>query len=36
LYLPDKTLLQQKLDEWVREFEEAKEILEATLGGDNE
>jgi predicted nuclease of restriction endonuclease-like (RecB) superfamily len=27
LYLPDKTLLQTKLAEWVQEFEEAKEIL---------
>jgi hypothetical protein len=29
LYLPDKTLLQQKLAEWTREFEEAREALEA-------
>ena len=27
LYLPDKALLQQKLDEWTREFEDAQEIL---------
>jgi hypothetical protein len=26
LYLPDKTLLQQKLVEWTREFEEAQEL----------
>jgi hypothetical protein len=29
LYLPDKTLLQQKLNEWTREFEEAQETLKA-------
>jgi predicted nuclease of restriction endonuclease-like (RecB) superfamily len=29
LYLPDKTLLQQKLAEWTREFEEALEIQRA-------
>ena len=28
-YLPDKTLLQQKLSEWVQEYEEAHKILEA-------
>jgi len=28
LYLPDKSVLQQKLAEWVEEFEEAKELLE--------
>jgi hypothetical protein len=27
LYLPDKVLLQQKLNEWTREFEDAQEIL---------
>jgi len=27
LYLPDKTLLQQKLAEWTQEFEDAQEIL---------
>ena len=32
LYLPDKALLQRKLAEWIEEFEEAKEILEATHG----
>jgi hypothetical protein len=30
LYLPDKSVLQQKLAEWVEEFEEAKELLEVT------
>jgi len=29
LYLPDKALLQQKLDEWTREYEEAREIIES-------
>ena len=28
LYLPDKTVLQEKLAEWVEEFEEVKELLE--------
>jgi len=28
LYLPDKTLLQQKLSEWIQEYEEAQNILE--------
>ncbi|MCL2018826.1 MAG: PDDEXK nuclease domain-containing protein [Oscillospiraceae bacterium] len=28
LYLPDKSLLQEKLAEWVQEFEDAKVILE--------
>ena len=36
LYLPDKTLLQQKLAEWVEEFEEAQAILETVAGGDAE
>ena len=27
LYLPDKSLLQQKLAEWIEEFEEAQEVL---------
>jgi predicted nuclease of restriction endonuclease-like (RecB) superfamily len=36
LYLPDKTLLQQKLVEWTREFEEAQEARETALGGDAE
>jgi predicted nuclease of restriction endonuclease-like (RecB) superfamily len=30
LYLPDKTLLQQKLNEWTQEFEEAQEVLANT------
>jgi predicted nuclease of restriction endonuclease-like (RecB) superfamily len=30
LYLPDKTLLQQKLAEWAQEYEEAQEAIEAT------
>jgi len=36
LYLPDKTLLQQKLSEWTQEFEEAREAIEAaeTLGDE--
>jgi predicted nuclease of restriction endonuclease-like (RecB) superfamily len=29
LYLPDKTLLQQKLTEWTQEYEEAQEAIEA-------
>jgi len=29
LYLPNKSLLQEKLAEWVHEFEEGKEIFEA-------
>jgi hypothetical protein len=33
LYLPEKTLLQQKLAEWIQEFEESKDILEISLGG---
>jgi hypothetical protein len=33
LYLPEKTLLQQKLAEWIQEFEESKEILEISLEG---
>ena len=36
LYLPDKTLLQRKLAEWVEEFEEAQAILETAAGGDAE
>jgi hypothetical protein len=32
LYLPDKTLLQRKLAEWIEEFEEAREAIEATHG----
>jgi predicted nuclease of restriction endonuclease-like (RecB) superfamily len=34
LYLPDKTLLQQKLNEWVQEYEEAQEILETVSESD--
>jgi predicted nuclease of restriction endonuclease-like (RecB) superfamily len=34
LYLPDKTLFQQKLTEWTREFEEAKEAV--ALGSADE
>jgi hypothetical protein len=29
LYLPDKTLLQQKLAEWTQEFEEVRGAIEA-------
>jgi predicted nuclease of restriction endonuclease-like (RecB) superfamily len=29
LYLPDKTLLQQKLAEWTQEFEEVRGVIEA-------
>jgi hypothetical protein len=38
LYLPDKTLLQQKLSEWTREFEEAREAIEMaeTFGGETD
>jgi hypothetical protein len=32
LYLPEKTLLQQKLAEWVEAFEEAQEVLIAAHG----
>jgi predicted nuclease of restriction endonuclease-like (RecB) superfamily len=32
LYLPEKTLLQQKLAEWVEEFEKAQEVLKAIHG----
>lgn len=28
LYLPDKTLLQQKLNEWTQEYEDAHEVLD--------
>jgi len=34
LYLPDKSLLQQKLSEWIHEFEETKTIREVTYGND--
>jgi hypothetical protein len=38
LYLPGKILLQQKLAEWMREFEEAREALEAVedSGGETD
>jgi hypothetical protein len=29
LYLPNKTILQEKLAQWVHELEEEKEIVEA-------
>jgi predicted nuclease of restriction endonuclease-like (RecB) superfamily len=32
LYLPDKALLQRKLNEWTQEFEDAQEILEIARG----
>jgi hypothetical protein len=34
LYLPDKTLLQQKLAEWVEEFEETQSLRKAADGGE--
>ncbi|MDL2226714.1 PDDEXK nuclease domain-containing protein [Deltaproteobacteria bacterium OttesenSCG-928-M10] len=34
LYLPDKNLLQQKLAEWIHDFEETRSFLDATHGGD--
>lgn len=36
LYLPDKTLLQQKLAEWTQEYEEAQEVLEAVKAPEGE
>ena len=36
LYLPDKTLLQSKLAEWIEEFEEAKVLRELANGGGGE
>jgi hypothetical protein len=38
LYLPDKTLLQQKLIEWTQEYEREKELREAATEhrGDSE
>jgi predicted nuclease of restriction endonuclease-like (RecB) superfamily len=37
LYLPDKSLLQQKLSEWIEEFEEAQEALKiANMDDHNE
>ena len=35
LYLPEKSLLQQKLSEWTQEFENAQAILKAANGGEN-
>jgi predicted nuclease of restriction endonuclease-like (RecB) superfamily len=32
LYLPEKTLLQQKVTEWIQEYEKAKAIMETSLG----
>jgi len=36
LYLPDKSLLQSKLAEWIEEFEHVNEIRDASDGGDGE
>jgi len=36
LYLPDKALLQSKLAQWVKEFEDAQEFSKLTTGGDAE
>ena len=36
LYLPDKSLLQRKLAEWIEEFEDEKEIRNLTEDGDIE
>ena len=36
LYLPDKALLQQKLAEWVEEFEEVRDALEIVSGSEAE
>ena len=36
LYLPDKTILQNKLAEWIQEFEDAEAIREVVNGGDGE
>ena len=36
LYLPDKSLLQRKLAEWIEEFEDAKAIRESANGGKAE
>ena len=36
LYLPDKNLLQQKLAQWVEEFEEEKEMAKLQTAADNE
>ena len=36
LYLPDKSLLQSKLAEWIKEFEEEQEMRELTKDGEGE
>jgi len=36
LYLPDKTLLQSKLAQWIEEFEEARELRGIADGNDAE
>jgi len=36
LYLPDKALLQRKLAEWVKEYEDAKAVRESVNGGVDE
>ena len=36
LYIPDKALLQSKLAQWVKEFEDAQEFGMMTNGGDDE
>jgi hypothetical protein len=34
LYLPDKTLLESKLAQWIEEFEDTQELRKLTKGGD--
>ena len=36
LYLPDKSLLQSKLAQWIEEFEAVQTILKIAKGGDDE
>jgi hypothetical protein len=36
LYLPDKSLLQSKLAEWIEEFEDEQELRRLTEGNDDE
>jgi len=36
LYLPDKTLLQSKLAQWIEEFEDTQELHMVINGGDGE
>ena len=36
LYLPDKSLLQSKLAEWIKEFEDEQELRNFAKGGDGE